>query len=109
MNTGKERTADLNVGSRLQEVVMFLAIVAFFCVVLYGIYRLVKAGESDNKPAKTEIVQLGIPQRIGDGTLNLRALLGDCEVAVKKSNYLFYLYEDHGWIYTFYRYSSHRS
>lgn len=83
MNTGKERTADLNVGSRLQEVVMFLAIVAFFCVVLYGIYRLVKAGESDNKPAKTEIIQLGIPQRIGDGTLNLRALLGDREVAVK--------------------------
>jgi hypothetical protein len=83
MNTGKDRTADLNVGSRLQEVVMFLAIVAFFCVVLYGIYRLVKANDGDGQPAKVEIIQLGTPQRIGDGTLNLRSLLSDREVAVK--------------------------
>ena len=83
MDTGKERTADLNVGSRLQEVIMFLAIVSFFVVVLYGLYRLVR-GSNMGDQVKPEMVQLGIPQRIGDGTLDLKQLLSNQQRAVKE-------------------------
>ncbi len=80
MDTGKDRTADLNVGSRFQEVVMFLIITAFLCTVLYGLYTLIG---SESSASKITIVQLGTPQRIGDGTLDLKQLLADKEESIK--------------------------